>query len=120
MLPAFVFLATYQNNRHQNKKTGTWQRPTLPRVPPVVPSALEGLTAGFGMDPGVSPPLWPPCACFKPFTQKLQGKEESSLGQGLGVLVPVSCTPHGASTSGLSTLSSTGHLTWLTQWGVSS
>lgn len=25
-----------------------------------VPSALEGLTAGFGMDPGVSPPLWPP------------------------------------------------------------
>src|SRR5262249_59667702 len=25
-----------------------------------VPSALEGLTAGFGMGPGVPPPLWPP------------------------------------------------------------
>ena len=25
-----------------------------------VPSALEGLTSGFGMGPGVSPPLWPP------------------------------------------------------------
>ena len=41
-----------------------WRRPTLPRVPPVVPSALEGLTAGFGMDPGVSPPLWPPETWF--------------------------------------------------------
>ena len=25
-----------------------------------VPSALVGLTSGFGMGPGVSPPLWPP------------------------------------------------------------
>ena len=25
-----------------------------------VPSALVGLAAGFGMGPGVSPPLWPP------------------------------------------------------------
>jgi hypothetical protein len=25
-----------------------------------VSSALGGLTAGFGMEPGVSPPLWPP------------------------------------------------------------
>jgi hypothetical protein len=25
-----------------------------------VPSALEGLTSGFGMGPGVTPPLWPP------------------------------------------------------------
>jgi hypothetical protein len=25
-----------------------------------VPSALEGLASGFGMWPGVSPPLWPP------------------------------------------------------------
>jgi hypothetical protein len=25
-----------------------------------VPSALEGLTSGFGMGPGVAPPLWPP------------------------------------------------------------
>ena len=28
-----------------------------------VPSALEGLTAGFGMGPGVSPSLWPPQRC---------------------------------------------------------
>ena len=25
-----------------------------------VPSALEGLTSGFGMEPGVTPPLWSP------------------------------------------------------------
>jgi hypothetical protein len=25
-----------------------------------VPSALRGLTSGFGMGPGVSPSLWPP------------------------------------------------------------
>ena len=25
-----------------------------------VPSALKGLASGFGMDPGVSPSLWPP------------------------------------------------------------
>jgi hypothetical protein len=25
-----------------------------------VPSALKGLTSGFGMGPGVSPSLWPP------------------------------------------------------------
>ena len=25
-----------------------------------VPLALVGLTSGFGMGPGVSPPLWPP------------------------------------------------------------
>ena len=25
-----------------------------------VPSALVGLASGFGMFPGVSPPLWPP------------------------------------------------------------
>ena len=25
-----------------------------------VPSALVGLASGFGMGPGVSPPLWPP------------------------------------------------------------
>ena len=30
------------------------------RVAPAVPSPLEGLTAGFGMWPGVSPPLWSP------------------------------------------------------------
>jgi hypothetical protein len=30
-----------------------------------VPSALEGLTSGFGMGPGVSPPLWPPKRWFR-------------------------------------------------------
>jgi len=25
-----------------------------------VPSALKGLTSGFGMGPGISPSLWPP------------------------------------------------------------
>lgn len=29
-------------------------------IPRAVPSALEGLTTGFGMGPGVSLPLWPP------------------------------------------------------------
>ena len=36
------------------------QRPTLPRGDHVVPSALEGLTAVFGMGTGVTPPLLPP------------------------------------------------------------
>ena len=34
--------------------------PTLPHPAGAVPSALEGLASGFGMGPGVSPPLWPP------------------------------------------------------------
>ena len=29
-------------------------------VPRAVPSALKGLTSGFGMEPGVSPSPWPP------------------------------------------------------------
>ena len=29
-------------------------------VPRAVPSALKGLTSGFGMEPGVSLTLWPP------------------------------------------------------------
>jgi hypothetical protein len=32
-------------------------------VTQAVPSAREGLTSGFGMGPGVSPPLWPPKPC---------------------------------------------------------
>ena len=28
-----------------------------------VPSALTGLASGFGMEPGVSPSLWPPKLC---------------------------------------------------------
>ena len=30
------------------------------RVPPAVPSALEGLTSVFGMGTGVAPPVWSP------------------------------------------------------------
>ena len=30
------------------------------KVPLAVPSALLGLASGFGMEPGVSPMLWPP------------------------------------------------------------
>src|SRR5215472_1797727 len=30
------------------------------RASPAVPSALKGLTSGFGMGPGVSLSLWPP------------------------------------------------------------
>mgnify|MGYP006914496323 CR=1 FL=1 len=41
------------------KKINSWQRPTLPRLR-AVPSALEGLTAVFGMGTGVSPPLLSP------------------------------------------------------------
>ena len=36
------------------------RRPTLPRGDRAVPSALEGLTAVFGMGTGVTPPPLPP------------------------------------------------------------
>ena len=35
------------------------RRPALPRADPAVPSALGGLTSGFGMGPGVPPLPWP-------------------------------------------------------------
>ena len=76
-----------------------------------VPSALEGLTSGFGMGPGVSPPLWPPKRSGAPgmpepsrTTQRARATEVSC--QVLGLLVPVSSTHCCASTSGLSTRSS--------------
>jgi hypothetical protein len=82
-----------------------------------VPSALEGLTSGFGMGPGVSPSLWPPrrCGVIWPVVVAVSPEPHSGrvacmfavgVGQALGRLVPVSCTPCGASTSGLSTQSS--------------
>ena len=41
-----------------DRKTGSLGNDLLSRpVTGEVPSALEGLTAGFGMGPGVSPPL---------------------------------------------------------------
>ena len=36
------------------------RRPALPRTDSAVPSALGGLTSGFGMGPGVPPLPWPP------------------------------------------------------------
>jgi hypothetical protein len=42
---------------------GVWRR--RPTLPPwwAVPLALAGLTSGFGMGPGVAPPLWRPSRC---------------------------------------------------------
>ena len=82
-----------------------------------VPSALKGLTSGFGMGPGVSPSLWPPGTLWNCQAVVLAVSREPHSGreakfmsvlwcQALGLLVPVSCTPCGASTSGLSTQSS--------------
>ena len=83
-----------------------------------VPSALKGLTSGFGMGPGVSPSLWPPQRCgvvragvWGPVSPEPHSGRAHIAGfrgvcQALGLLVPVSCTPCGASTSGLSTQSS--------------
>ena len=34
--------------------------PTFPKLRVSVSSASEDLTAGFGMEPGVPPPVWPP------------------------------------------------------------
>ena len=84
-------------------------------APLAVPSALRGLTSGFGMGPGVSPSLWPPqrCGVVRPGSGRVprtaQWTRTSArlcVCQALGLLVPVSCTPCGASTSGLSTQSS--------------
>ena len=41
---------------------GGRRRPALPRTLSAVPSALGGLTSGFGMGPGVPPLPWPPAA----------------------------------------------------------
>jgi hypothetical protein len=77
-----------------------------------VPSALEGLTSGFGMGPGVSPPPWPPKRRF-PIARDVRlevAPEQSSRtdsereqSQVLGLLVPVGSTRCRAYTSGLST-----------------
>src|SRR5215211_2344408 len=76
-----------------------------------VPSALEGLTSGFGMGPGVSPPPWPPKRSGglpSPETSRTTQRARATRVscQVLGLLVPVSSTHCCASTSGLSTRSS--------------
>jgi hypothetical protein len=59
--------------RRTEKKPGTWTVPGCGNtagsdllshgVSPAVPSAVEGLTAVFGMGTGVTPLLWPPANC---------------------------------------------------------
>ena len=91
-----------------------------------VPSALKGLTSGFGMGPGVSPSLWPPgtlWGCMPrglrlfPGNRTVDARRDVFFvvcrqdkfvvcAKPLGLLVPVSCAPCGVSTSGLSTQSS--------------
>ena len=92
------------------------RRPTLPHGDRAVPSALEGLTAVFGMGTGVSPPLSPPETGSSIWTGVPSvGREQASgssprqeiMVKPHGHLVPVSSTPYGASTPGLSTSSST-------------
>ena len=72
-------------------------------LPVAVPSALSGLTSGFGMGPGISLTLWPPklYGVNSQWTQKLahcvpvrnsgttQWTRNIFEGQALGLLVPV-------------------------------
>ena len=44
--------------RHRKMPLVGQRRPALPRTYSAVPSALGGLTSGFGMGPGVPPPPW--------------------------------------------------------------
>src|SRR5207344_1272532 len=86
-----------------------------------VPSALEGLTSGFGMGPGVPPPPWPPKPGVR-YRTILRAQPSSNLenrdsereqrSQVLGLLVRVSSTRCRASTSRLSTWWSSRALTW--------
>ena len=55
-----------------NEKTGSFGDDLLFRpVTEGVPSALESLTAGFGMGPGVPSPLKPPKEPALPFVNRL-------------------------------------------------
>ena len=91
-------------------------------LPSAVPSALEGLTTGFGMSPGVSLPPSPPkpqrtatpCPTHRRgpgCCSRIAQRTQALCRQVLGLLVPVSSTRHRASTTGLSTHSSHGSLT---------
>ena len=104
-------------------------------LPVAVPSALNGLTSGFGMEPGISPSLWPPklygvrsyqlssLMTFESVPDRNSGTTQWTRnifeGQALGLLVPVGWALL-LYTSGLSTQSSTGGLTRLTRWETSS
>src|SRR4051794_28932657 len=93
------------------------RRPTLPHGDHAVPSALEGLTAVFGMGTGVSPPPSPPedLIAFNNLDGTFHVQEQacgssptdvSPMVKPHGHLVPVSFTSYDASTPGLSTSSS--------------
>ena len=77
-------------------------------LPVAVPSALKGLTSGFGMEPGISLSLWPPKLygvmpdqCSPPTSTSVrasvpdrnsgttQWTRNIFEGQALGLLVPV-------------------------------
>ena len=103
----------------------------------IVPSPCQGLASGFGMGPGVSPGPWPPqnlelcgwrvgnrivdasvIGCWCPCCVSCRHDDAAggflACHGGVGCLrplVPVGSTPHGASTSGLSTTCSLWGLT---------
>ena len=75
-------------------------------LPVAVPSALKGLTSGFGMEPGISLSLWPPklygvivMQSHRSLVRIIQAPDRNSgttqwtrnifEGQALGLLVPV-------------------------------
>ena len=104
---------------------GGRRRPALPRTSSAVPSALGGLTSGFGMGPGVPPLPWPPAAKGRsaipggPGGRALRAAQRDRARrillkvakEELGRLVPLGSAPRGASTCGLSTSWSTRGLT---------
>ena len=58
------FASIEQRDKLANKKSPLGNGLLSQRVAPQVPSALAGLTAGFGMGPGVPPPLESPTRLF--------------------------------------------------------
>jgi hypothetical protein len=112
------------------------RRPTLPRGPPRSTIGAEGLNFrvrnGTGCFPfAITAETLLRCHRPPPSSGGLHGDRISGTAQWtrnqngveakpLGLLVPVSYTRCRASTSGLSTQSSTGGLTWLTQRETSS
>ena len=48
------------HNRFGYAPHNAWQRATLPRATPAVPSPLGLFTSVFGMETGVTSSLWPP------------------------------------------------------------
>ena len=82
----------------------SWQRATLPRAIPAVPSPLEPFTSVFGMGTGVATPPWPPgkkhteeidCP-FQPETEpdSWLRSERFDTTKPLGRLVRVGCRHH--------------------------